>query len=98
MPQPINPTPTNPFAPLFPKPAPQPEAQAPVAAPAQPAQPQAAEASISQQLLGKVGSAQQHALESQQLLGAVTNMFAARISQVGKSVWAMLRGTPPATE
>ena len=32
------------------------------------------------------------------VLGAVTNLFAARISHIGKSVWAMLRGTPQATE
>jgi hypothetical protein len=90
-PQPVNPTPTNPTAPLFPKPAPAPS-PVPVAQPASQPQPQA---SVGALLLGKLGGAQQRAVESQQLIGAVSQMFTQRMSTIGHNVWALLRGTKP---
>jgi hypothetical protein len=50
------------------------------------------EASLGQQVLGKVGLTQQRYLQNQQLLSAITAAVGDRISQVGASAWALLRG------
>lgn len=56
------------------------------------ASPAVEEASLSQRLLGKVGSAQQRSLENQQMLGAISAMFGARLSMIGSHVMRLLKG------
>jgi hypothetical protein len=51
------------------------------------------EASLGQQVLGKVGSAQNRYLANQQLLGAVSHALTDRFAAIGRNVWSMLRGT-----
>ena len=65
------------------------EAAPPATAPAAPVQ----EASTGQQLLGKVGTAQNRYLANQQLLGAISHALTERISYIGSQAWAILRGT-----
>lgn len=51
------------------------------------------EAQLAAHMLGGIGAAQHRALEGQQLIGAVSALFSARMSQIGSQLWASLRGT-----
>jgi len=58
-----------------------------------------AEASAGRQMLGRMGAQQQRYLHAQQTVGAVSQLFGARMSVIGQglgSVWRHLRGTDEA--
>jgi hypothetical protein len=89
---------TAPAQPVAPAPATTAPAPTAVGPATPPPAPTSTPPSLGAILLGKSGGAQQRALEGQQLLGAVSNMFTQRMSMIGHNVWALLRGAKPEAE
>lgn len=53
------------------------------------------DASFAAQLFSKVGGSQEKFLANQQMLGQVTSLLGARISQIGSNALRLLRGEEP---
>lgn len=55
------------------------------------------DAGFAASLLGKVGQAQERFIANQHVLGEITGLLGARLSQIGSNVMALLRGDVPAS-